>query len=108
MCYARVQNFTKTADKFVTCNQVRFCKTETFVNWHPSGIHSCIYFANICLYMEEKERTGASCPAISPYMTLVLKRVLLGSIPIIFLLRITTTSNKCEMLNNLNLKVGRI
>jgi hypothetical protein len=29
-----------------------------------------------------------------------------GSIPIIFLLRITTTSNKCEMLNNLNLKVG--
>ncbi len=34
--------------------------------------------------------------------------ILSGTIPIIFLLRITTTSNKCEMLNNLNLKVGRI
>ncbi len=29
-----------------------------------------------------------------------------GSIPIIFLLQNTTTSNKCEILNNLNLKVG--
>jgi hypothetical protein len=38
--------------------------------------------------------------------TVSLQCILWGSIPIIFLLRITTTSNKCEMLDNLNLKVG--
>ncbi len=37
------------------------------------------------------------------------KKIKIGSAgihPIIFLLQITTTSNKCEILNNLNLKVG--
>ncbi len=50
-----------------------------------------------------KNWINLNCEAV-----VIWRGVVLGTIPIRFLLRITTTSNKCEMLNNLNLKVGRI
>ncbi len=70
MCYARVQNFTKTADKFVTCNQVPAFRQKRDLSELASIRDSYILCEHSSVYGGQ-DHIGASCPAISPYMILV-------------------------------------